>query len=203
MDRLIRARNDMNLYPSQQDADAETPDRVLVEAARHALPAFEHLYRRYVDDIYRFCFRRLGNEADVADATSQIFARALTNIGACDPDSFRAWLYAIARNVVTDTWRANRSGVDLDTANDVPDLARGPEEHVIASQESLFLREKVAELSPDQRAVIELRLAGLTAAEIAITLGKNRNAVDQLQFRAVNRLRTLLAVPVEVGSQHA
>jgi RNA polymerase sigma-70 factor, ECF subfamily len=179
--------------------DENATDRDLVAAAQKAMPAFEHLYRRYVADIYRFCLRRLANEADAADATSQIFSRALTNIGSCDPASFRAWLYAIARNAVHDVWRGAKSGAALDAAFEVPDAAIGPEEHAIASQEAALLREKIAELTPDQRAVIELRLAGLTAAEIATALGKSRNAVDQAQFRAITRLRTLLTPPVAVG----
>ena len=189
----------MNETLLQARSDEHASDRELVAAAQKAMPAFEHLYRRYVTDIYRFCLRRLANEADAADATSQIFARALTNIGSCDPTSFRAWLYAIARNAVNDVWRGTKPGAALDAAFDIPDGAIGPEEHAIASQESARLREKIAELTPDQRAVIELRLAGLTATEIATTLGKSRNAVDQAQFRAITRLRTLLTPPVAVG----
>jgi RNA polymerase sigma-70 factor (ECF subfamily) len=179
--------------------DEYASDRDLVVATQQAMPAFEYLYRRYVADIYRFCLRRLANDADAADATSQIFARALTNIASCDPTSFRAWLYAIARNAVHDVWRAARLGTALDDAMDVVDGAIGPEEHAIARQESALLRQKIAELTSEQRAVIELRLAGLSAVEIATVLGKTRNAVDQAQFRAIARLRTLLAPPVVAG----
>ena len=48
---------------------AEATDDQLVRAAQHALPAFEHLYRRYVNDVFRFCCRRLNSESDAADAT--------------------------------------------------------------------------------------------------------------------------------------
>lgn len=186
-------------HPGQPNDGPAPSDADLVKAAQCALPAFEHLYRRYIADVYRFCLRRLANEADAADATSQVFSKALINIGKCDPSMFRPWLFTIARNTVTDTWRAARPGSAIDEAFDIADHARGPEDLAIASQDAIDLRAKLALLSEDQRAVIELRLAGLTAAEIAESLGKTRNAVDQIQFRAIARLRTLLTPPVAAG----
>jgi RNA polymerase sigma-70 factor (ECF subfamily) len=56
-----------------------------------------------------------------------------------------------------------------------------------------LVRNLLSQLTEDQRSVIELRLSGMTADEIAAILGKTRNAVDQAQFRAVSRLRVLLA----------
>jgi RNA polymerase sigma factor (sigma-70 family) len=51
----------------------------------------------------------------------------------------------------------------------------------------------LSQLSDDQRQIVELRLAGLTSKEIASALGRTPNAIDQAQFRAINRLRALLA----------
>ena len=50
---------------------------------------------------------------------------------------------------------------------------------------------KVARLPEEQRSVLELRLAGLTSKEIAAVLGKQPNAVDQMQFRAMSKLKLL------------
>ena len=167
-------------------------DEELVSAAQVALPAFEHLYRRYVSDVYRFCYRRVGTETDAADVTSIVFTRALANIQNCQPASFRPWLYAIARNVVTDFFRSNRPAVVLDESLSVFDQAEGPEELAIQHDQRNSLDQMLQLLSDDQRSVIELRLAGLSAVEIAEALGKTRNAIDQVQFRAVARLRQLL-----------
>ena len=54
----------------------------------------------------------------------------------------------------------------------------------------------LGQLTEEQRSIIELRLAGLSANEIATALGKSRNAIDQMQYRAVARLRKLLTAPV-------
>jgi RNA polymerase sigma factor (sigma-70 family) len=49
------------------------------------------------------------------------------------------------------------------------------------------------QLSPDQRHIVDLRLAGLTGPEIAEVLGMSESAVKSSQFRAYSRLRKLLA----------
>jgi RNA polymerase sigma factor (sigma-70 family) len=175
---------------------AQLTDDELVAAAQLALPAFEHLYKRYVNDVYRFCLHRLGNDADAADATSVIFTRALTNIHTCHGSSFRPWLFAIARNVVIDHFRSARPIAVLDESLEIADATSGPEELAIAGDERRRLASVLARLTDEQRSIIELRLAGLNATEIASALGKSRNAIDQMQFRAVARLRTLLAAPV-------
>ena len=126
---------------------AEATDDQLVLAAQHALPAFEHLYRRYVNDVFRFCCRRLSSEADAADATSAIFTRALANIGACQAHSFRPWLFTIARNVITDHYRAARPVETLNESVELVDGGVGPEDLAIEGEaffESRALLESLA-----------------------------------------------------------
>jgi len=171
----------------------EPSDEQLVAAAQHALPAFEHLYRRHVHEIHRYCARRMGSEMDAADATSVVFTRALTNIRACHPATFRPWLYAIARHVVVDHYRSARPSDVIDEAHDVADQALGPEDLSILSDQRRTIERVLARLPDGERSVIELRLAGLSAVEIATALGKTRNAVDQAQFRAIAHLRELLS----------
>ena len=168
-------------------------DEQLVAAAQHALPAFEHLYRRHVNEVYRYCARRLSSEMDAADATSVVFTRALTNIRSCQPASFRPWLYTIARNVVVDHYRSARPSEVIDEAHDIADQALGPEELTIQSDQRRTVERAMTNLPEGERSVIELRLAGLSAVEIAAALGKTRNAIDQAQFRAIAHLSELLA----------
>jgi RNA polymerase sigma-70 factor (ECF subfamily) len=66
------------------------------------------------------------------------------------------------------------------------------DEQAIASeeQETLFLL--IEQLKPEQRQLVELRLAGLTDGEIAQVLGKSPVAIRKAQSRAVLALRALL-----------
>jgi DNA-directed RNA polymerase specialized sigma24 family protein len=57
------------------------------------------------------------------------------------------------------------------------------------------------DLPADQRRVIELRLAGLTGAEIAGVLNRSVAAVKMLQLRAMTRLRSELGVATQSREQ--
>jgi RNA polymerase sigma-70 factor (ECF subfamily) len=169
-------------------------DAALVAAARRDPGAFDQLYLRYVDLVYRYCNRRLGGKEAAEDATSLVFAKALAALPRYRPDgpSFRSWLFAIAHNVVVDAQRASRHTRPITFASNLPDRMPTPEDVALAMEERRTLQALLAAVAPEQRRVLELRLAGLTTTEIAAALGRNPGAVRATQFRAVTRLRELL-----------
>ncbi len=174
-------------------------DGELIRAAQADPAAFAALYERYVDAIYRYCVTRVGSPADAEDATSLTFARAFGALSAYRPrpelagEGVRSWLFTIAHNVVVSGYRSRRptsplADADLLVAPDPP-----PEEQAIAAERREVLRSSIARLPDDQRRVVELRLAGLSGPEIAAVLGRSTGAIKMLQFRAIDRLRDLLA----------
>jgi RNA polymerase sigma-70 factor (ECF subfamily) len=178
----------------QPDAiKAADDDAFLVARAQVDSGAFAPLYDRYVDAVYRYCDRRLRDKAAAEDATSIIFTRAFVNLPQYRAGSFRGWLFTIAHHVVADEYRRHRPVAPMEAANETADPAPTPEELAIDAEATESVRSLLAELSPDQQQVVELRLAGLTGLEIAQVLGRNRAAVDALAYRAITRLRGLLA----------
>ncbi len=165
----------------------------LVALAQRDRRAFAPLYTRYVEPIYRYCYRRLGTPEAAADATSQTFAKALAALAHCRAETFRSWLFAIAHNVLTDGYRVRTFDQPLERAAEVVDAAPSPDDLAVVAEERSTLERLLVQLQPEQRQILELRLAGLTSKEIAAAIGRTPNAVDQAQFRAVNRLRALLA----------
>ena len=188
---------------------AATEENLADEAALVALAqidrrAFAPLYARYADPVYRYCYRRLGNPEAAADATSQVFVKALAALPRFRAGSFRSWLFAIAHNTVVDDLRGARAEATLEAGADRPDPGPSPEELAVAADEGRALRAVLAGLSDDQRHVVELRLAGLSDREIAAVLGRSLAATKMLQVRAVARLRVLLGVPADrQGALHA
>lgn len=182
--------------PVVEEAD-EVPgresDEALVLAAQVDRAAFAALYTRYVDLVYRFCYRRLGNRAAAEDATSKIFERALAALPRYKAGSFRSWLFTIARNTVLDTYRADKGDQPLAAADSMHDQRPGPEELSLDAADSRWIRDLLAQLNPLQRQIVELRLAGLTDVEIARVLGRTRGSVRTAQHRALQRLRALIA----------
>jgi RNA polymerase sigma-70 factor (ECF subfamily) len=172
-------------------------DGELVAMAQANPQAFEHLYRRYVDAVHRYCYRKLGSREAAEDATSQIFTRAFTALPSFRAGSFRSWLFTIAFHVIADDLRARRPQSELDMASMVADKAPSPEEHAIARDENRFVLALLTRLPESQRRVVELRLAGLSGREIAEVLGRGLPAVKMAQLRAYARLRDLLVVQTQ------
>ncbi|MFN8591048.1 MAG: sigma-70 family RNA polymerase sigma factor [Thermomicrobiales bacterium] len=168
-------------------ADGDLVAQALVDAR-----AFGALYDRYVDDIYGYCALRLGSREAAEDATSLIFAKALGSLARLRGPSFRAWLFGIAHHVVMDVYRSARPTLSLDAALHLDDPAASLELAALDDESTQILVAALASLSPDQRQVIELRLAGLTTAEISTALARSPGAISVAHHRAVRRLRTLL-----------
>lgn len=176
-------------------------DSALVARAQQDQDAFGLLYDRYLDRIYRYCYRRLGTREAAEDATSAVFTKALTALGTYQerPGGFRAWIFTIAHNVVTDVYRdrGRRPSEPLAEDFDVVDPDPSPEEAAVASDERRRLRSLLVHLTPDQQQVIELRLAGLSGSEIGEVLGRSRGAVNLAQHRAVKRLQRIVGRSVD------
>lgn len=175
-------------------------DSLLIAAAKRDLAAFAPLYDRYLGPIYRYCLVRLANVESAEDATAQIFTKALDALNTCHDAHFRSWLFTIARNVVIDAHRAARALDPLDAALGVPDPGPSPDDLAIGADSTLNVHALLAHLPPDQRDIVELRLAGLTGPEIARTLNRSHVAIRVGQFRAYARLRGLLRPPDTVAS---
>jgi RNA polymerase sigma-70 factor (ECF subfamily) len=177
--------------------EAGESDAALATCAAIDRDAFATLYSRYVESVYRYCYHRLGDQPTAEDATSQVFVRALAALPRYrERGSFRSWLFAIAHNVVTDLARSTRRAqahVDGPLTDDVLDPSPSPEEAVLAAQDAESLQALLATLPDDQRRVLELRLSGLSSPDVGRVLGRSPTAVRSLQFRAVERLRRLLA----------
>ena len=167
-------------------------DESLAIRAKQDPAAFAPLYRRYARPIYGYCYRRLATRELAEDATSQVFTRALAAIPKYRGDAFRPWLFTIAHHVIADHYRRGRPTAPLDDAFDLAADDPSPEESALLAEDARNVRRLLAQLTPDQRDVVELRLNGLTGVEIAEVLGKQPGAVRAVQFRAYQRLRELL-----------
>ncbi len=179
---------------------ASEDDAALALRARGDRAAFGILYDRYVDRIFRYCFRRLGSREAAEDATSAVFMKAITALGGYQerPGGFRAWIFTIAHNVVIDTHRRNRHHVSLDASSGplassprLVDPGQLPEDLAITADQDRRVRAMLERLPDRQRSIVELRLAGLSGAEIGRSLGMSESAVKSAQFRAYALLREL------------
>ena len=86
----ITESDDAVVFSTKAAASAapEPDERELVERARHDSRAFAELYRRYVNRVYAFSYKRSGSTQVAEDVTSTTFERAITSKNNA---SLRAW----------------------------------------------------------------------------------------------------------------
>lgn len=194
----------MTSADAQESTNAHDDSELLwIAAARDDPRAFAPLYDRYAVSIYRFCFRKVGDPDLANDLTAQIFLRAIEGLDRYSPRpgaTFRSWLFAIARNTITDRWRRHRPHASLDPdLHILTDQDPGPEQRAVHGDELDRLLAVLHQLPASHGDIIELRLAGLTTNEVADALGMTQSAVKSAQSRAYKRLRDLLS-PAEGAS---
>lgn len=172
-------------------------DLAAVARAKRDVREFDLLYRTYLDPVYRYCRHRLGDAHLAEDATQQVFTQALARLPSCRDESFRGWLFTIARNVTANTIRSWRPSSSLDSVLERPAEADSPEDQAINAELAGNLARLLRELSADQREVIELRFSGVSIAETAAILRTSEGAVKQHQRRAVLKLRSLMGLDAD------
>jgi len=183
------------------DPERDRVNALVTLAQQGDAEAFGLVYDRYVDQIYRYLYYRVGSHALAEDLTSETFLRALRRI-----DSFTytgkdigAWFTTIARNLVTDHVKSSRFKLEVSTADMLdadrssPGGADDVETQVIDRLRDAALLDAVRRLKPEQQECIVLRfLQGLSVAETSGVMGRSEGAVKQLQLRAVRALAKLL-----------
>ena len=180
------------------DADAE---RLLIEAAQEDPARFAELYENNFDRVYAYIARRVRDRNEAEDLTSEVFHHALASLGRFEwrGAPFAAWLFKIAANAIID--RSYKLAKERQASTmDPPAESLAPEiDEEIERRARLF--QLVNRLPADQRRVVSMRFAEeKSIREIAGELGRSEGAVKQLQFRALQTLRTQLVV--ETGDKN-
>jgi RNA polymerase sigma-70 factor, ECF subfamily len=169
------------------------------QAANLDVSAFADLYRLYQPQVLRYVSARVSGRQEAEDLANSVFEKAFAAIGRYRPSpaQFSTWLYTIAQNAIIDYYRKRRlPQVDDPEAElfAVTDPGEGPEGSVLADERRDILYQAVMRLTPEQRVVIGCRFYfNLPVHEVALMMGKTEGAVKALQFRALDRLRRVLA----------
>ena len=166
--------------------------------------AFEALYRRHKDAVYRFALLYCGAGAAAADVTQDTFVHFITQPGQYDParGSIGAWLCGVARNLARRQLGLREDATDPasladDAAPHEAHIERDtPLERVLRNESAEEVRRAVAALAPHYRDVLVLcELAELSYAEAAQLCGIEIGTVRSRLARARAQLAETLAPP--------
>ena len=85
---------------------------------------FESMYESYAAEIYRFAYWLSGDRFEAEDITSETFIRAWVRRSKIRTETFKAYLFAIARNVYLGKRRQKKRQIALDKTYPDPPRAR-------------------------------------------------------------------------------
>jgi len=178
------------------DIEMSRDEARLIQRAKEGDPAaFAKIYDQHQPAIYRYIFYRVGDVATAEDLTGEVFVRLVEK---SDHLTYQgrpllAWLYTIARNLVTDYYR--RAGqvtvlpLDEGLVSSTTSL-EDASEYTLTQQR---LAAALTLLTEDQRQVVMLKFfEGLDNETVARMLDKSVGAVKALQHRALAALRRIL-----------
>ena len=158
---------------------------------------FATVYDQEVSHVYGFFAHRLANRQDAEDLTQVTFERALKAWPRYDPRRAApsTWLLAIARNILIDSYRGDRSRLHISIDADEQIERRLPSVAPPEIQEGMApeLAAALSRLSDRDREVLALRFgADLTGPQIAEITGLTLANVQQIVSRSLRRLREVL-----------
>jgi RNA polymerase sigma-70 factor (ECF subfamily) len=160
---------------------------------------FQEIYNAESDAIFRFCLLRTSDHDLALDLTQDTFMRFWDTL--CkekDIKNSRAFLFAVARNLIID-WYRKKKAVSLDEM--VTDENGAPAANSILAVDSTveidaeakYLIRRINALDPTYRDVVYLRcVEGLKPKEIATIIGESANVVSVRINRGLNHLRQQL-----------
>jgi RNA polymerase sigma-70 factor, ECF subfamily len=181
-----------------------SPERFtsLLEAARQGdEAAWGELYRGIAPAVLGYL--RANSAPDPEDTLSEVFLQVARDMPGFDGDEggFRSWVFTIAHHRLIDS-RRHAARRPMDLAAEPPE----PREHEEDAADKALAKigteevERVLELlSPDQRAVLLLRVIGdLSIEDVAKALGKRQGAVKALQRRGLAAIKRELGRGVPI-----
>jgi RNA polymerase sigma-70 factor, ECF subfamily len=175
--------------------------REVRRAARGDRDAAAVLFDAYHPRLYRYALAKLRSPSDAEDVAAETFARVLGQLDrfTWKGGGFEAWLFRIASNLVVDRVRisAREKATDQPIELEVGSKEPLPEDQVARLETGEELGMLLSALPDDQREVLLLRFAaGLDTHETGAVMGRNANAIRQLQFRALANVRNMMEVTV-------
>lgn len=190
--RRALSRTGILTYAGPMD-DAPDDSALMLRYSDGDVAAFETLYRRHNDALYRYLLRLCQHRSSAEDVFQEVWSKIVRARESYRPTAkFTTFLYRVAHNCFIDHVRRNKrhnhvADVEPDTQPDPADLPETETERSLARRR---LDAALMELPDEQRDVFLLREeAGLSLDQIAAVTNTNRETAKSRLRYAVGKLR--------------
>lgn len=173
----------------------ETPRTIELELVRRCqrgeADAFDELYDRFGDVVWRLCYRMAGNSDDAQDLAQEVWLVVWQRVSSFRCESaFATWLYRVASNVCLQ-WLRKVRNKKTSPIDDIPLVSDSRLESRVADREYLARLLAAIEELPEA-----LKLALVLRVEQDLSYGEIAEVLDCTTAAAkmrVSRARAMLA----------
>jgi RNA polymerase sigma-70 factor, ECF subfamily len=167
-----------------------------IHKAQQDPESFGPLYRKYHEQIFRYIYQRMDNEELAFDITSQVFMKALKNIGKYEYRGvpFASWLYRIAKSELYQAFRDRKAErtVNIDSMQ-LSTMVEDMDDDDKESKKKLMMA-ALAILKEKDLQLIEMRFFEQRSfQEIGEILEITENNAKVKTFRAVEKLKLFIS----------
>ena len=193
----------------EADSAAASAVKALRADGRHAeaRERFAEVVARHQRRAARIAYHYLRDAAEADEAVQDAFIKAYSHLASFREElPFEVWFTRILVNGCLDRIKArtrrerwivsmpDSTGTDRDLAERMPGHGPSPEDQLLAKERRERLAEALSELPERQRSVFMLsHYEGCTSREVSAITGLNESTVRVHLFRAIRKLRALLA----------
>lgn len=151
--------------------------------------AFEELFKRYYEPVYRFVYSRVLDKNTTEDIVSETFSVLLSVLSSFHKDAnMRSFIIGIALNKIRDTWKSKATKFETTLQENLAFIEEGEEddfnEEALLQKVSLIL-EKLSE--KDRYLLTAKFIQNTSMKEIAEKLNTNQNNIRVMIHRALKR----------------
>ncbi len=179
-------------FPDKTDKDAQ----LMLNYAKGDVEAFELLYRKHKDALYRYFLRQCGSKPLAEELYQEVWIRVIkARETYAKKAKFSTWLYRIAHNILVDHYRKPLEQKDDEAElESIPSNASNDPEVILSGQDKIKrFRQLLTTLPKEQLEVFLLKEeAGLSLEDIAKIVDENKETVKSRLRYAVKKLKQTL-----------
>jgi len=172
-----------------KDSNKEKPDMLKSSSE------FDYIYGEYFTPLYRYILSQVKDRQITEDLVQTVFFKVLQKF---PPEKLPPlpYFFTIARNSIIDYWKKKKETI-LDISaipfSSLIDESANSQKNLEKKFNLQEISQALEELSYEQKEVLTLHfISDLPNSEIAQLLEKSEEAIRQIQYRALKRLRTMI-----------
>jgi RNA polymerase sigma-70 factor, ECF subfamily len=151
----------------------------------------EAIYRQHYIQIYKFCYRMLGNREAALDVAQDTFLKMMNRMNHRNQpvENPQAWLYKVAGNLCLNELSKNRLHQDREKQIDTERVNHStPETELIENEKRGRVENAISQLEPKQLMLIMMYNDGLSYREMAEATVIREQSVGKTLWRIIDGL---------------